>query len=417
MNKKIDTMWTYLVQRIDKKSIGLCLVVIGVYLGNYIRILFGINLVNVLMLFAIFLLTDFKNIVRLKFPSLNPRLSYLLLSQIIIVVYNFFSDYQMEYVMLFYSIAIIISFSSNNRDEETNSFVFYLFLLSSICVFLAFYSFTGGSGYVDVNQASSAIVKETEVDDKSMAFIYPNTALINAFSCLCMLKEKILYRKILLVIILFDLFFILACGKRTPLIALVLCLFYYFWETDSLKLSSKSFRKIPWLILLLFFGYYFCNKIDLIHSFIDSSIDNIEAGISIILNLNTSSFDESAYTRVLIRQQMLSIYDNFSWYNYLFGYGIFGYGDQPLLQSLLDMGLVGFFVYIYFILLYPLKLIFKKQKRKGVLFFTFMSMANILTCMTAGMPYGYLLYYPIAGLIFFSTRVRPISIEKIYEER
>lgn len=409
-------MLNNLLKNIDKKSFGLCLVVLGVYLGNFIRVISGINIVNLLMILAILLLVDYKNIFKLKFPSLSPMLFFLLVSQIIIVIYNVYSDYKMEYVMLFYSIAIIGGLASINKKVQMDKFIFYLFYLSCICVAIAFYSFTGGSGVVDVYQAASDIVKNTEQDGKSMAFVYPNTALINAFSSLCMLKEKIKYRKFIPILILFDLFFILACGKRTPLITLIFCIIYYYWETNQLKFEYRSIIKLFANLLLMLILFVFANNIELIHSFVESSIEKINAGVSILMNMDSGIYDESAETRIQIRQQMKSIFDNFSWYNYILGYGIFSYGDQPLLQSLLDMGLVGVFVYVYCILLFPLRYIFKKEKKRGLLFFTFMSIGNILTCMSAGMPYGYLLYYPIAGLIFFSFRkTEPNKKNKIYE--
>lgn len=66
-------------------SIGLSLCMLGVSLGNFIRVLTGVNLVIPFMIISILCMVDYSNMIRFKFPNISKDIFILLLSQLIIV--------------------------------------------------------------------------------------------------------------------------------------------------------------------------------------------------------------------------------------------------------------------------------------------------------------------------------------------
>ena len=68
-------------------SIGISLCMLGVSLGNFIRVLTGVNLVIPFMIISILCMVDFRNMIRFKFPNISKDIFILLLSQLIIVLY------------------------------------------------------------------------------------------------------------------------------------------------------------------------------------------------------------------------------------------------------------------------------------------------------------------------------------------
>ena len=128
-------------------SIGLSLNILGVIVGNFIRSIFKIELVNIIMALSLLLIVNYKNIYNLRFPSLNKNMILLLISQVIIIIYYGFNTYSSpiaQSIHLFYSIILIICFSSLNTQNLFKHFFPTFYILSSITVVLAFYIFSNG---------------------------------------------------------------------------------------------------------------------------------------------------------------------------------------------------------------------------------------------------------------------------------
>lgn len=391
-------------------SIGLSFNILGVIVGNFIRSIFKIELVNIIMALSLLLIVNYKNIYNLRFPSLNKNMILLLISQVIIIIYYGFNTYSSpiaQSIHLFYSIILIICFSSLNTKNLFKHFFPTFYILSSITVVLAFYIFSNGFQNISFGTAQIEVLKQAEIEGRSMIFLYPTAALYHTIITL------ILYPKInnlsrflgtvMLILLIADFILVLSSGKRTVVLIFFTYILYYLWNKDYLS----KYKQIPKYILIICLLYILINYLFIQFTFLQEYLESFQRritnGIETLIGYKNKNTDESAYTRVILRNWAMDIYNTqFTWKNHIIGYGYMTkYLDQPILQCMFDMGLIGIFVYIYNAILFPLYFLCKKEKYNNYILFAKMLCINIIiTCFTAGTPYGYQLYFPTLLLIY-----------------
>lgn len=75
--------------------------------------------------------------------------------------------------------------------------------------------------------------------------------------------------------------------------------------------------------------------------------------------------------------------------------------DIPILQAYLDMGIIGFFFYLYYVLLLPIISIIKASATNvAIQFASFNAFYSIFSAFNSGNPYGYNKWIPIVVLVF-----------------
>ena len=108
----------------------------------------------------------------------------------------------------------------------------------------------------------------------------------------------------------------------------------------------------------------------------------------------------SAKIRYDNRQETINIIRDFSFLNYIFGAGYMTkWIDNPLLQSYLDLGIYGFSMYFFYVVLKPLITIFK-TRNKYILFGCLLCFYNVFSSISSGNPYSFLKWDPIIFLLF-----------------
>lgn len=389
-----------------RHAIGFSLIILGVQLGNFIRVLLGFELVNIIMMMGLLFICDFNNLRRLKFPLLYGKMKLLLLSQIIILFYAAFGNNAnslMQPVFLIYSFFLVIIICTNKKMFEGLIPVFFVF--SSLTSIFALAVITNNFSGILMGEDLYSYRMEIENDGNSMMFLYGESAMLNIGSIMMMSHSyKFRFNHIILIILMcIDVFLLINGGKRTVTVMSIMIIIYYFWNKGYVN-SIFSIIKIT--ILLIITIPLFALLIDAVTGLhilelIGAMFDNMVNGLNTFFQIG-NAYEESADTRVQLRKMALNIMNNdFSWYNYILGNGyMWYYLDQPILQSYFDMGFFSFIVYYIPILVMPLTILKSRNNNEELLLFKLFAWINICLCLTGGLPYGYKVYMYSFFLIF-----------------
>lgn len=392
-----------------KIPIGLSLCLLGVSLGNFLRVLTGINLVIPFMIISFFCLIDFSNIIRFKFPNIGKDVFLLLLSQFIIVLYMLMGNSKemnmTKDIFIYYSVILILAIGSLPK-KHPQKVITVFYILAFINVVMACYLFFNGLGGMLTGNVDKEYLNSLEDTGKAMIFLYPSAGVTHTMATLALLKDNILKNKVLRVFVIFflliDFVLIISSGKRTVVLVFVLYILYYLWNEQKFS-SLKNFLKfVPFILIVFLLIKTVLPNIPFVTDFVNDFFDHLQKGIDTLFGLDKSNYDESAAQRVEVRRKASFIFDtDFSFINYLFGKGyMIMYMDQPLLQCIFDMGLVGIFVYVYNVLFVPIKHLVRKTDDSVYFMFKLGCINSILTCLTAAAPYGYQMYCPVLFMLY-----------------
>ena len=248
------------------------------------------------------------------------------------------------------------------------------------------------------------IMKQYDENYALEPFTVSSCALAGFFSCLCIYKKNRLENLLAIIIALLNVYLIFLCGKRTPMVVLVIGLVLYYYRVKNMRFNIKSFRALLPSFMALLGGFIILLSVS--PSFFDDigeMFTNIYNGIRNIMG-DTSVSDNSG-SAIVRYESRLILYEyimyNFHFYNYFLGAGYMAIGgqfDNPLLQAYSDIGILGFGGYLYFVVIYPIKQFFKNLDVTTV-FFLLCALYNVLTCISSGNPYMWNKYAPICLLI------------------
>lgn len=215
-------------------SIGISLCMLGVSLGNFIRVLTGVNLVIPFMIISILCMVDYRNMIRFKFPNISKDIFILLLSQLIIVLYMVMGGSQemniTKDIFVYYSVILIFAVGTLPK-KYLNKFIIVFYVLSSINVVMALYLFFNGFGGMMTGNVDKDYLNSLEDTGKAMVFLYPSAGVTHTMATLALLKDNIIRNKLLhvfFVLFLFiDFILIISSGKRTVVLVFILYILYY----------------------------------------------------------------------------------------------------------------------------------------------------------------------------------------------
>lgn len=375
-------------------NIGISLSLVGVPIGMYLNDIYPIvKWSPIIMTLSFVLLVNWKNLLQFNFNR-KQTLAIVAVFNFLCLLYWWFSDGETSTVdFQLYIIAMCIGYGTISSKYNLKSLTKTVFILSSFCSILGtFYT------YFDLVVGDQVYMLKKEDDYAIEPFTVSFGMLINFFSILSIYKDS-KYKILLLAFALLDLYVILYSTKRTPLFVLIIgCLLFMY-------LNGK-FRDIGQILKSAFVLFVVCAilyNIDLFHDKFENFIQNMYAGV---LNLfgDTSVMDNtgSAIARAHSRQIAWNIIDqNFEIHNYIFGYGYMTrWLDNPLLQSFLDMGLIGTVFYFCIIVAYPIKVLRSKPFNPIVQFALLCSLYAIISIFNSGNPYQQVKYVPILLLCY-----------------
>lgn len=136
--------------------------------------------------------------------------------------------------------------------------------------------------------------------------------------------------------------------------------------------------------------------------------DHTVNGISDMLT-GTSTSGPSARMRYYATLWALNyINTKFTLWNLIFGAGFMTrWLDVPILQSFLDMGLIGLIGYSFFILFLPLRYLFAYARRNPqILFGCMLALANVISTFNSGHPYATQRWIPLILLLVIIADVK-----------
>lgn len=383
-------------------NIGIALCLIGVPLGMYFNFIFPfIPWSSFFMVLSVCLIASYKNFIKGKFPSFNKFFSFILLFQLMMLIYGSLSSkltFQFASFHL-YIISLIFVLSLNDNRINYDKIINATFYISCITTILGFYYLKSGI----VTSSESWEFRQTDayvLDPFTIAI----GAIVNFVCTLFLITKKNKNKFFLyffLTFLILDLLVIFMSEKRTPIFVtiLILMLFLYKKITISEKMFFTYIKVILFLILILFCFYVFSENI---RTALDEFTYNFFNGVLNILgNSDVVDSSGSAILRFRSRQWAYSYIDNnFNFFNYIFGAGYMTrWIDNPILQSYLDMGIFGFVFYFFSVLIFPIKYMFKKQNNLS-LFMILLCLYNIASSYTSGHPYAYIKFTPIVLLAF-----------------
>ncbi len=392
----------YGIVRRTLREFSLTLIIIGGQLGIYMNLLLvNWDWNNKLMLIAIALLPNWKNIITLKFPSFSKRMQLMALFFTIVILYilwNPMNDYRIR--MFLFVFAMLIGLASLNiQDLRFNSIIKQVWFLSFVCAIVGYYLNQSGM-MLDIMDSSNSNLAEIA---RLSALVVGSGCCTGIAAALCYPVKSKYMRWIIISSIVVQILVLLFIGKRTPLITGVLCIMA-FLITRSRAIDIKWIGRVFVMLGILVAVFVALDSVlDLSKMGNDIWVYTI-SGIHDIINGTTSSGNISArYRYFYINNGLNYIIENFRWYNYLFGAGIEAakMTDVPLLQSFVDMGLLGFLIYLYYVVILPFKSIFGKEGRsKFIMFAALLCVYSATSCMNSGYPYGLNQLKPTVFLCF-----------------
>lgn len=383
--------------RLKSTELGIGLALIGVPLGMYLNYFFSVNFISELIMFLCILFIPEKRIIySLKVMKLGWVINLILVLNIMYLFYSIYSGIYDYIPMHLFILFFIFSFYfSDMNNFDLNYLIKVLFLFSSICTLMgAYFIFSGkvvGDEAWEIRQNNENFALEV--------FTISYGAVINLTTSLYLLISKKNKKYLMFLLILLDLYIIVFGGKRSPLLCVgVIFLIWFNYFKYIVKLKDVLF-----LIFLFFLIFIFLNFNDFFSSQLISVLESLYLGFLVLLGFE-GVYDQtgSATFRVGLRDFAFNLINSdFELKNYIFGYGYMTqWLDNPVLQSFLDMGLMGFSLYIFVVIFYPIfKYINFIKNSEVTLFFTYCLYA-ILTSFNSGHQYMSIKYIPVIILIY-----------------
>lgn len=240
-----------------KVPVGLSLCMLGVSLGNFLRVLTNINLVIPFMVISFLCLVNVHNVVRLRFPNMSKSIFLLLMSQIIIVLYMWIgNDVNLSVakdVFIYYSVLLIIGISSLPK-VHSDKIVRVFYVMSTINALLAAYLFFNGLGGMMSGEVDKDYLNSLEETGKAMIFLYPSAGVYHTMATLSLLKDTKFSNKLLKFCIIgflfLDFILIISSGKRTVVLIFALYILYYLWNERKFSSLGNFIKFIPVIVVV-----------------------------------------------------------------------------------------------------------------------------------------------------------------------
>lgn len=401
------------MKKINWHLVGIALVCSGIQLGMLLSFFIpAFPGVATVMALSILLTLDYKSLVKRRMPSCNQILVICISFQIIMLLYLYFCMGKLNAgfgLHHFYVIALIIALSSLRRNLDISSFPKYLYVISFPLLVLEAWLCNKGLvvGHIAWEQ------RQVNANYALEPFAVAQGALINMFAVMSIKSTPLPHCKQLLIFlrvlsILLGMYVMLECGKRTPLFVFFAGLFFLFYWKGLVSVKIKKKTMVAFALIIMFFltGFFI---VPWFQEKLMFFMNNMYAGILNLIGDNSvQDASGSALERVGYRNFAYNyINDNFGFLNILFGggYAIL-WLDNPLLQSFLDMGLLGSTLYSFLILIYPARLIFMKSDEPAFVLARLLSLYAILSVFNSGHPYMWIKYAPICVLSVVFCKLR-----------
>lgn len=370
-------------------KIGLSLSIIGVTIGMLLNYFLPVVTWSPIIMFLSVLLLLNGKILRLK-PKLNRFFTAIIFFQLFMIICSILSDYSepVFYTYLFYHLYIIALavVMIKNVELRTVNFLSTLFWLSSFVTIIAAVIAYFDLARLDIQMRRGEAVLEL--------FTLNIASYANLIAGLCLIRGKTaLYKLAIFIFMLIDFYVIVRSGKRSFFAAVFMSIFVYLYKYHCV---------IKGLLAGLAFVTFTFVAIPQVRMVTMEMVTRSVEGFRTVFASKSKAYDYDEYDSATIRKYNKQVvYDdlenNFGLLNVFVGMGYYyAYIDNPLLESYLDMGVIGFFYYVYLIIVIPF-LFFKKIRGDDELsmFILLNTILNLTVIVTNYNPYQYFVYTPI----------------------
>lgn len=330
----------------------------------------------------------------------KPILKVIILFQLLMVLYwliNPAHDFKMLafhlFVICFY---FVIRGNGNALYCNYLSALFlysgFLSIVFAILEYLGFFSYD----YWVLMGASDA-------SEKTLEFFTANiAAYTNLVTCNVLLSKrnkwglKLFYLGMCIV----DMYVIMYSGKRSYFVASLFVISYFLFKTKAYK------KYLPLIVGAFIFAMIAIPEVR------DSFVGLIErtfSGFTDVYGGKKVAYDENSSSAIRAYNLGLTLkaFNNFSFLELIFGRGYLAfYIDNPLLESYMDMGFLGFIFYSLIVVIYPIVRLVKNRIQNNYSTLTLLLLFfNTTICFTNNNPYVYYVYTPAILLAIYSNRV------------
>lgn len=403
--------------RLYKTEIGIILSIFSIplasVLNEYTKGRYEIT--NVMLLLSLFLITDFNNLLKckLQFSKDNLIVLFFQVYLIIIELLKGQSLFEQASGMIYtiFTLVIILCVVTMNRIERPEHFINTAWWILGIFNMLLLWLETDGLRHFSARGEVYLEYGMDRITRSKLAFVFIIVALLH------FAQEKIHHRIALAVFMLATAFNLLHSGRRSTavyvLIIFILHIFYYGKSEKRTQINSKKILKFVCIVgASIAFLWAISNIITDFSEMVNHYYLSIKNAITTITRQSTA--DPAA----LVRNELYSVsfhllLEETSLYQYIFGRGyMYKYLDFPILQAIIDMGLLfgTYYIIIQFVL--PLKYLKKRNGNVAEQFFKYFVLLFIFDNFFAGIPYGYGKFIPLIFL-FSQVQIKGRNLEEI----
>lgn len=383
-------------------EMGIGMSLISIPLGMIVKIILGNMLFgNLLMAVGLILMFPYH---RIKEGIKLNLLTGVILFIILAFIYYFLSDFDEPVYLIYIGVSLIfsmgISLSKYEVDFSFDKTILFIWLFSLVTVLGGLYCFASGtltifSGMFDFNEEGDAIY-----DGLTMGSVCI-TQMISSFYFISKKEISSTKRICLFLLIIIDFVVTIMAFKRTPLLIATLVIFYYLRRLGYLSMTPKKVFGI--LMVILIAVIYVLNNNE-VKEAVESIVEYTYEGISNLITGNHTGhgLTNSTDMRIDNRDQALNMIAQFDILEYMLGKGFMTFWfDMPLLQSYLDMGVIGFLLFFSYTVILPFYAVFSKNKKNDlVLFCGMLAVPSAICSLTSGHPYFHSIWMHISLLCF-----------------
>lgn len=392
-------------------EIGTAMVPVSMPLGMILKITTGNMIIgNLMMGLGLLMMFPFR---RIKYGF---RLGYqtgIIAFFILSFIYYFASKFAESIYLLYLGVSLIYSLALSilryDEDLKMKNVIFDIWSISLLCILGSCYCFATG-----IITALTGAFEFTAGGDTLYDALTMGSVGITQMSCSFYFLGKSEYSKkfkiILFACVTLDFFIVLLAFKRTPILISLITFALYSHKLGYLKMTPKKIIGI--VIIMIILSMVIVNSAELSEAVTLLAEDTWEGIVNLITNNHTGhSLTNSTDIRIENRQQAFAMINDFDMLEFFLGAGFMTFWfDMPLLQSYLDMGVIGFILFAFFVVYLPLRILFSKYRSDDEMcFIAIFSLYGAIGCLTSGHPYAHTHWMPICLLCFILDSRRSIK--------
>ena len=383
-------------------EMGIALSLVSIPLGMIVKVIWG-NMIfgNLLMALGLLMMFPYHRMrdgIRLNLQS--GVMIFVILS----FVYYIFSDFDEPVYLLYLGVTLFfsvgLSLSKYGKDFSLDNTIRYIWLFSLVSVLGVLYCFVSGklsflSGLLDFNEEGDTIY-----DGLTMGSVCI-MQIICSFYFISKDDNSLLERYLMFLLIILDFVMTLMAFKRTPLLIALVIIFYYLRRLGYLALTPR--KVICFILVFLAIMVYVISNSELSEAVATISENTFEGISSLVTGDHTGhSLTNSTDVRIENRDAAFGMIAHFDVLEYMIGRGFMTFWfDMPLVQSYLDMGVIGLVLFAFYTVYLPLYSVFSKiRKNRIVLLCGMFAFPGAVCCLTNGHPYFQSLWMPVSLLCF-----------------